>query len=238
VREPLLIMFIDTLFECDLDQLKHTPGDGCVLTHYVENPERFGVVVTENGRIIRFVEKPPEPVSHDAIIGIYVINHPEKLFRAIRTLMERGAARGGEYFLADAAQEMVNEGAHLVSLPATVWQDTGTIDAIIGSAGPPFQAHRYLLERNQRNEGAEDHSVIIPPVYIPPSATISESVVGPYVSIGEGAVVRRSVVRDTVIGNNALIDGLHLAFSIIGDEATATGKASELNISDHSSVAV
>lgn len=236
VREPLLIMFIDTLFECDLEQLKHPPGDGWVLTHYVENPERFGVVVSEGGRITRFVEKPAEPLSHDAIIGVYVINHPEKLFRAIRTLIERGNARGGEYFLADAAQEMVNEGACLVALPATVWQDTGTIDAILGSAGPPFEAHRYLLARNQLIAGAQDHTVIVPPVYIPASATISESVIGPYVSVGEGAVIRRSVVRDSVIGNNALVDGLHLAFSLIGDEATAVGKPAEMNISDHSSV--
>jgi glucose-1-phosphate thymidylyltransferase len=236
VHEPLLIMFIDTLFECDLEQLRNAPGDGCVLTHYVEDPERFGVVVTEDGRITRFVEKPPEPVSHDAIIGIYVINHPEKLFQSIRKVMDEGATRGGEYFLADAAQAMIDEGANLVTMPATVWQDTGTIDAIIGASGPPFQAHRYLLERNQLNEGAEDHSVVIPPVYIPASATITESVVGPYVSLGEGAVVRRSVLRDTVVGSNALIDGLHLSFSIIGDEATATGKAAVLNISDHSSV--
>jgi glucose-1-phosphate thymidylyltransferase len=236
VREPLLIMFIDTLFECDLDQLKHAPGDGCVLTHYVEDPERFGVVVTENGRISRFVEKPAEPVSHDAIIGIYVINRPELLFAAIRTVMEQGATRGGEYFLADAAQEMIDQGAQLVPLPASVWQDTGTIDAIIGTSGPPFEAHRYLLDRNQLNEGAQDHSAIVPPVYIPASATITESVVGPYVSVGEGAVIRRSVVRDSIIGNNALVDGLHLSHSLIGDEATATGKAAALNISDHSSV--
>jgi glucose-1-phosphate thymidylyltransferase len=236
VHEPLLIMFIDTLFEADLEILKNPPADGTVLTHYVEDPERFGVVVTENGRITRFVEKPSDPVSNDAIIGIYVINHPQQLFRAIRTLMERGTARGGEYFLADAAQEMVNDGAHLVSMPASVWQDTGTIDAILGSSGPPFQAHHYLLERNALVEGAHDHSVIIPPVYLPASATVTESIVGPYVSVGDGAVIRRSVVRDSVIGSNALVDGLHLTNSLIGDEAIATGKASELNISDHSSV--
>lgn len=236
VHEPLLIMFIDTLFEADLNTLKDLPGDGAVLTHYVEDPERFGVVVSENGRIVRFVEKPPEPVSHDAIIGIYVIKNPGHLFRAIRTLMERGGTRGGEYFLADAAQVMVDEGAHLVPVPATVWQDTGTIDAILGSEGPPFQALHYLLDRNHTVEAAQDTSVIIPPVYLPASATVTESVVGPYVSVAEGAVIRRSVVRESIIGRNALVDGMHLSFSLIGDDATATGKPSQLNISDHSSV--
>ncbi|MBI2760798.1 MAG: NTP transferase domain-containing protein [Chloroflexi bacterium] len=236
VREPLLIMFIDTLFEADLDVLRNPPGDGAVLTHYVENPERFGVVTSENGCVTAFLEKPSEPVSHDGIVGIYVINQPEKLFRAIRQLMDSGAKRSGEYFLADAAQLMVEEGARLTPVPAAVWQDTGTIEAVLGSGGPPFQAHHYLLDRLSMNECAEDNSAIIPPVYLPASATISESVVGPYVSVGEGAVIRRSVVRESVIGRNALIDGLHLEYSLIGDEATATGKPSALNISDHSSV--
>lgn len=236
VHEPLLIMFIDTLFEADLSALKRPSGDGAVLTHYVEDPERFGVVVAEHGRITRFVEKPAEPVSHDAIIGIYVINQPEKLFGAIRELMQRGGTRGGEYFLADAAQLMVDHGAHLTPLAASVWQDTGTVDAILGSGGPPFQANHYLIERNAAVEGACDHAVIIPPVYLPASATVTESVLGPYVSVGEGAVIRRSLVRESIIGRNALVDGLHLAHSLLGDEATATGKASELNISDNSSV--
>lgn len=236
VHSPLLIMFIDTLFEADLEALRTPPGDGVIVTHYVEDPERFGVVVCDEGRIRRFVEKPKEPVSHDAITGIYIINQPARLFAAIRTLMERGATKGGEYYLADAAQVMVDEGADLRALEATVWQDTGTIEAILGSAGPPFQALNYLLERNPLVEGAQDHSVIIPPVYLPASATVSESVVGPYVSVGEGAVIRRSVVRQSIIGRNALVDGLHLASSLIGDDATATGKASELNISDHSAV--
>lgn len=236
VHEPLLIMFIDTLFEADLDALRHCPGDGVVLTHYVDSPERFGVVVTEDGRITRFVEKPAEPVSNDALIGIYVFNHPEKLFGAIRTVMERGATRGGEFFLADAIQQMVDEGANLTPLPATQWQDTGTIEAILGTEGPPFQALHYLLERNTLIEGAQDHSVIIPPVYLPASATVTESIVGPYVSVAEGAVIRRSIVRESVIGREALVDGLYLAGSLIGDSATATGKPSILNISDHSSV--
>ncbi len=236
VREQLLIMFIDTLFETDLAALKGCAGDGVVLTHYVEDPERFGVVVSEGGRIARFVEKPPEPVSHDAIVGIYVLNQPDHLFRAIRTLIERGGTRGGEYFLADAAQVMVDEGASLAALPATAWQDTGTIDAIVGSSGPPFQANHYLLERNSLVEGARDHSVIIPPVYLPASATVTESVIGPYVSVDDGAVIRRSVIRESIIGRNALVDGAHLVHSLIGDDATASGRAAELNISDSSSV--
>ena len=236
VHEPLLIMFIDTLFEADLDVLTEPPGDGAVLTHYVPDPERFGVVVSENGRITRFAEKSPVVVSHDAIAGVYVLKGPDQLFRAIRALMERGETRGGEYFLADALQLMVDEGAHLTPVPASVWQDTGTIEAILGSAGPPFQAHHYLLDQHARVEGACENSAVIPPVYLPASATISESVVGPYVSVGEGAVIRRSVVRESIIGHRAMVDSLYLVNSIVGDEATATGTMSELRISDYSSV--
>lgn len=234
VHEPLLIMFIDTLFEADLNTLRDPPGDGAIVTHYVEHPERFGVIVTEHGRVTRFVEKPREPVSHDAIVGVYVINHPHQLFRAIDTLMARGGERGGEYFLADAAQVMIDEGARFTPVPATVWQDTGTIEAIVGADGPPFQALRYLLSRGAGAAAAPRDSAIIPPVYIPASATIEESVVGPYVSVDEGAIVRRSVVRDSIIGRGARIEDAHLRYSLIGDEARVAGRPAQLNISDHS----
>src|SRR5581483_2904767 len=107
----------------------------------------------------------------------------------------------------DAAQVMVDAGAHLAPVPATVWQDTGTIDAILGSSGPPFQAHHYLLDKCQLQAAACDNAIVIPPVYLPASATISESVVGPYVTVAEGAVIRRSVVRESIVGRNALVDG-------------------------------
>lgn len=236
VREPLFIMFSDTLFEADLETLKRPPGDGAVVTHHVDDPSRFGVVVTKDGRIVRFVEKPREPVSHDAIIGIYVLNDPDKLFRAIHALLTQGNARNGEYFLADALQLLVDEGGHLVAVPATVWQDTGTIEAILGSAGPPFQALHYLLARHAALHGTCERSVIVPPVYLGPGAIVSESVVGPYVSVEAGAAIHRSVVRQSIIGRNTQVQDAQLENSLIGEEARVRGRRSALNISDHSHV--
>jgi glucose-1-phosphate thymidylyltransferase len=236
VREPLFIMFSDTLFEADLETLKRPPGDGAVVTHHVDDPSRFGVVVTENGRIVRFAEKPREPISHDAIIGVYVINRPDKLFRAIRALLAGGIARNGEYFLADALQLLVDEGGHLAVVPASVWQDTGTIEAILGSAGPPFQALHYLLERHAAVHGTCERSVIVPPVYLGPGATVTESVIGPYVSVEAGATIHRSVVRQSIIGRQAQVQDVLLENSLIGEEAQVRGRPSALNISDHSSV--
>ncbi len=237
VREQLFIMFSDTLFEADLETLKRPPGDGAVVTHHVDDPSRFGVVVSKHGRIVRFVEKPREPVSHDAIIGVYVINDPGKLFRAVHTLMAEDSARNGEFFLADALQLLVDEGGHLVAVPATVWQDTGTIEAILGTAGPPFQALHYLLARHAALHGTCERSVILPPVYLGPGAVISESVIGPYVSIEEGAVIQRSVVRQSIIGRNTQVRDTQLVNSLIGEEAQVRGRPTALNISDHSSVA-
>ena len=234
VHEPLLIMFIDTLFEADMAVLRQPPADGVAVTHYVEDPRRFGIAVSEGGRIVRFVEKPETPVSHDAVIGVYVINHPEQLFQAIRTLVERGGTRGGEYFLADALQIMVDEGARLTALAATVWQDTGTIGAIVGSEGPPFQALNYLLSRHGVVSGDHPGSVFIPPVYVPASATVRESVVGPYVSLGENVSIERSVLRQSLIGAGARLRDVALADSLIGEAAAVTREPAALNISDHS----
>ena len=238
VHEQLLVMFIDTLFEADLDQLANVPGDGAVVTHYVADPERFGVAVSEQGRISRFVEKPREPVSHEGLIGVYVFNQPAKLFTAIDTLMAQGSAgmKGNEYYLADATQVMIDQGADLRIIEATVWQDTGTIDAIVGSAGPPFQALNYLLERTAVVEQRPDDCVLIPPVHLPASAKVRNSIIGPYVSIDEGATIANSVLSQTIIGRNAVVLNTHLLNSLIGDDATVEERPRTLNISDHSSV--
>src|SRR5438309_862976 len=82
-----------------------------------------------------------------------------------------------------AAQIMVDSGSRLIAHQATVWEDTGTIDAILGTNGSSFHALRFLVERAAGGSGIQSNCIIVPPVYVSDTATLTECVVGPYVSV-------------------------------------------------------
>mgnify|MGYP001108084675 CR=1 FL=1 len=85
---PVLIVFVDTLFDADLSGLTRITSDGVVFTHPVEDPSRFGVVTLgEGGVITRFVEKPTEPISNLAVVGLYYVRDGAGLRTAIARLI-------------------------------------------------------------------------------------------------------------------------------------------------------
>jgi len=100
VQGPVLIIFVDTIFEADLKPLENVASDGVIYVKEVEDPRRFGVVTVEDGYITRFVEKPAEPVSNLAVIGVYYLKQSDLLFDCIDELIARDIQTKGEYFLA------------------------------------------------------------------------------------------------------------------------------------------
>ena len=80
-------VFADTLFTMEPD-VDLEGADGVAWVKHVDDPSRFGVVLRENGRITDFVEKPEEPISHEAVIGIYYIREGEALKKDIEYLLE------------------------------------------------------------------------------------------------------------------------------------------------------
>ncbi|HEX8431044.1 MAG TPA: nucleotidyltransferase family protein, partial [Longimicrobium sp.] len=120
VQEDLLIIFVDTLFDADLTLVQRLPEgvSGIIWAKEVEDYQRFGVIITdEQGYMKQIVEKPSEPVSKLANIGLYYIRDWKLLFEGIRATMEAGPGPGGEFFLTDAFQYMVDHGGKLLVAP-------------------------------------------------------------------------------------------------------------------------
>ena len=131
VTEPVLIIFVDTVFEADLTLINRTDADGIIWAKEVEDYQRFGVVVTdEDGYMTRIVEKPSTPISKLANIGLYYIRDTEALWRGIDHVL-RSPANRGEYFLTDAFQHMIDHGKRILTAEVGGWYDCGTRDAII-----------------------------------------------------------------------------------------------------------
>lgn len=232
VNEPVLIIFADTISDASVTTLAGIDTDGVIFTKQVEDPRRFGVVVTdEQGIITRFVEKPEEFVSDQAVIGLYYIKDYEGLFHAIEELMDKNIQTKGEYFLADALHLMVQGGNRLESRTVDVWEDCGTPEALL-------QTNRYMLEHGGAATpySGGENSIVIPPVHIAPGVQIINSVVGPYVSLAEGCEVRDAILRDTIADSGSLIEDTMLSESLIGNDAIVRGRYRKINVGDSSVV--
>ncbi len=229
IDTPFVMVFSDTLFEADLTHLGEVSSDGLVFVKEVEDPRRFGVVLVRGGQVVQFIEKPEEPVSHLALVGIYyVANWP--LFKdCVEELLAKGIMTKGEYYIADAFQLMVERGARLETVKIDVWQDCGKPETLLAT-------NRYLLEQGAAQEVETENSVLLPPVYIAPTAIVRNSVVGPYVSVAEGSVIVDSIIRDSIIDEGAYIEGAVLEGSLVGAHVQVRGRPRRLDVGDSSQV--
>lgn len=226
---PVLIIFVDTIFETDLSTIAQEPADGIIYVKEVDDPRRFGVVITENGLITKLVEKPISPVSNLAVIGLYYVKDSQMMIECIAELIQKDIKTQGEYFLADALQLMIDRGASFVARTVEVWEDCGKPETVL-------HTNRYLLEHGGAQEIETENSVLIPPVYIAKTAMIKDSVIGPYVSVAGGAVIVRSIIRDSIINEFAHIEDANLSQSLIGKDAVVRGSSQRLNVGDSSQV--
>lgn len=228
ITGPTIIIFPDMIFEADLTQLNCTTVDGALFVKEVADPRRFGIVELDNGVVTRLIEKPEDPASNLAIMGIYYVAEVERLFEAIDRQLRDGIRTKGEFFLADAMQLLIDDGATFSVIPATVWEDCGTPTALLDT-------NRFLLKRSESVVEIPG-SVIVPPVYISKSARIEHSVIGPYASIGDDVVVENAIVRDSIVDSGATIDAAMLTRSIVGRNALVRGEPLRVNVGDSSDI--
>ena len=232
VSGPTFVVFVDTLAQIDLSSLKDERSDGVIFVKEVEDPRRFGVVqLDSNGAIKRFVEKPADMNNRLAVIGMYYVKDAVRLMAACEALVSRDIKTQGEYFLADAFNLMIEDGAQLRTSQVDVWLDCGKPETVL-------ETNRYLLQHGHDNSSAWSgcDCVVVPPVHIHPSATINHSVIGPYATIAEGCQIENSIVRDSIVDAGAHVTEHVLAGSLIGRDALLIGRPRRFNVGDSSVV--
>ena len=189
---------------------------------------RFGVVVQDGDRVARLVEKPESFVSDQAIVGVNYVRDSATLLTCLERLVQEDRRTRGEFQLTDALQLMVEGGAHLGTFPVDQWCDCGTLEALLATK-------RHLLAGVPVPQHSAD-TAIIPPVHIDPSAQIRCSVLGPHVSVGEGARLDHVMAANTIIGSGAAVTNMQLVDTLVGYQAVVTGRPSRLNVGDMSEV--
>jgi len=226
---PCIILWVDTLFEADLQSLEGRQEDGVAYVQEVEDPRRFGVAVEEEGRIVRLIEKPDSFEHRNAVIGLYYIKDSAALVDAIENLLRQDIQTKGEYYLVDALQIMIDRGAVFVSEAAPVWRDCGTPEALLDT-------NRYLLDRGCTQVIETENGVLVPPVWVATSASIVNSVVGPYATVCDGVHIANSIVRDAIIEEGSAIENVGLEHSLIGRNAAIKGSLGRLNVGDDNKI--
>ena len=233
--DELLILFVDTLFDADLSLAKRLPEDraGVIWAKEVEDYQRFGVIVTDDdGMMTRIVEKPTEPISKLANIGLYFIRDFALLFEGINHTLAGPPGPSGEFYLTDAFQYMVDHGARIETAPVQGWYDCGKLDALLDT-------NRHLLEtsRGGVDEGATlQGGTVEGPVRIEAGVTVNHSTIGPNVTLEAGAWVTGSTLRNCIVGAGAVVEDCDLQDSLVGANAEVRGFRGQVSVSDHSQV--
>jgi glucose-1-phosphate thymidylyltransferase len=206
--------------------------DALILLTPVDDPQSYGVAELDGERIVRLVEKPKDPPSNLALVGVYLFAPP--IFDAARALEPSWR---GELEITEAIQGLIEEGKAVKSeVVSGWWKDTGQLADML-------EANRLVLEEIETEiEGSVDeasrvegrvivapgaelkNSVVRGPAVIGAGARIEDAYIGPYTSIGEEVCVRRSEVEHSIILAGSVVEdlGTRMEASLLGREVKLT----------------
>jgi len=231
-REPFVMYLGDNILKSGIvslvDSFRERKPNALILLTPVSNPQMFGVAELENGKVVRLVEKPREPKSNLALVGVYMFD--SHIFEAARAIKPSWR---NELEITDAIQFLVDRGyeiqPHLVS---GWWKDTGKIEDIL-------EANRLILETISGSvEGKVDDasrvsgeviiekgaavrsSTIRGPAIIGAGTEIADSYIGPFTSIQKNCrIVKTEIEHSIVLEGSEIVEvGGRIDDSLIGRE--------------------
>lgn len=231
--DPVLIILGDTIFEFDLNGIVNQKYSAIGVKD-VDDPSRFGIVESKDGFITRMIEKPSGPEvtpSKKAIAGIYFIKDSSKLLKSLDHIINNNVRTKEEFQLTDALQNMIDNGEKFIPFEIQNWFDCGKPETLLST-------NQYLLDKYFKNakHNVFPHSLIIPPVFIGKNCDISKSIIGPHTTIGNGVIIKESIISNSTIGDNSSIVSSVLRDSIIGSDVNITSYHTRLYIGDSTDI--
>ena len=229
----IIVAFADTLFKAEFKL--DTTQDGIIWVQRVSDPSQFGVVrVNDDGQIVELVEKPTSFVSDLAIIGIYFFKDGAALATEMQYLIDNNIKDKGEFQFTSALQSFSKKGAKLVPGLVTEWLDCGNKTATVETN------QRYLEFIKDQDLVSKSvkliNSLIIPPCYVGEGVIIENSVIGPYVSVGEKSRIVDSRIKNSIIQKEATLRNAMLDDSMLGNFTIFEGSVQDLSLGDFNSI--
>jgi glucose-1-phosphate thymidylyltransferase len=223
--EPFLgdssfVMYLgDNLLQGGIHELvnafRENQPDALILLTPVADPQHYGVAELDDGAVVRLVEKPPEPRTNLALVGVYMFT--SRVHDAARAI--KPSARG-ELEITDAIQRLVDDGLRVE--PHVVkgwWKDTGRLEDMLA-------ANRLVLDTIEARVDGElvdsriDGRVVVEagarlertsvrgPAIVGAGARLVDAYVGPYTAVGEGCVIERAEVEHSILLARSSVRGL------------------------------
>jgi glucose-1-phosphate thymidylyltransferase len=229
ISGPILLTYCDTINEIDFSFLSAESMDGVVSVQEVNDPRRHGIaVINRDNLITRLVEKPKTTEHKLALTGLYYFSEGKSLIKAIEIQMRRNTSLNNEYYLADAINVLVENGARIKTEKALQWLDAGTPEAIVDTNAHLLQ--RHFESHNGITEGQSN--VLIHPVYIHASSHVKNSIIGPNVSIGANCTIEGSIIKNTVVDDGSRVTEAMLANSLIGKSCSISDSPTQVIMAD------
>jgi glucose-1-phosphate thymidylyltransferase len=229
VHGPILIVFVDTVFEADLTLINRADADGIIWAKEVEDYQRFGVVVTDDkGYMTRIVEKPSEPISRLANIGLYYMRDVAALWAGVDHVL-RSPSNKGEYYLTDAFQHMIEHGRRILTAEVGGWYDCGKLDTLL-------ETNEILLRKGRARHRDYPGVTIHDPVLIEDDVQITSSTIGPNVTLEAGSRITSSQLSHVIAGQGCVIASARLDHSMLGAHVLVEGVTGSLSVADHSEI--
>jgi glucose-1-phosphate thymidylyltransferase len=233
----VVVAFGDGIIDANYAGMADPSVDGVILVEEIEDPRRFGVaVLDEAGFVTGFIEKPPNLEHKMAIAGINWFRSGQQLFEATDQILKQQRQTLGEYFMVDAYQVMLENGARMRTMQLEQWADAGTPKAILETNARLLSVGFGSYDALERS--FSENFTLIPPVYLHDSVIIEAGVIGPYASIAEGVTVTNAVVRNSIIDQGAVIESCILDGALVGENAVVKGRTKSLFIGDNASVEI
>ncbi|MFK8161175.1 MAG: sugar phosphate nucleotidyltransferase [Lewinella sp.] len=228
----LMIFFGDAIIDADLKAFK-TSKTSCIGVQLVDDPRQFGIVEHDiDGNIRALVEKPTIPKSNMAMVGCYKVREVQQFIEACTYNIEHQVRSIGEYPLTDALARMLEWGTDFSTIPVDNWFDCGRRDVLLKTNATFLDRDGFATD----DPPPYDNSIIIHPVHIGPDCVISNSIVGPYVTLGANTKLEHAIVSDSIIGEFATIRDIVLRDSVVGNDASIGGQRQSLNIGDNTEI--
>ena len=241
--EPFVVFLADNILKGGIqemvDEFHESQAAAEIALCHVRNPQSFGIADVEDGKIVRLVEKPKDPPSDLALVGIYLFR--KQVFDAIRRLQPSWR---NELEITDAIQTLLDDGLEVRHrLVKGWWKDTGRPEDVLEanqlvlSDLSPYNKGRMEHDVNSSgivcvDEGTVIHSgtTLRGPLIIGKNCEIGPNVyVGPYSAIGDNTLIREAEVENTIIVGDCKIDcKRRIVDSLIGRNAQITDSASSL----------
>ncbi len=231
--EPFVMYLGDNLLQGGITELvasfRASGPDALILLTPVDDPENYGVAELDGDRVVRLVEKPPQPATDLALVGVYMFT--AGIHDASRAI--EPSARG-ELEITDAIQYLVDGGRRVE--PHIVrgwWKDTGRLDDML-------EANRLVLDRVQRRIDGElvdsqcegrvvieagavlERTTVRGPAIIGAGTRLTDCYVGPYTAIGEGCVIHEAEVEYSILLSGCTVSRLEgrMESSLLGRNVT------------------